>query len=91
MPPTLSNGKICYIEPPATDIARSSEFFKRVFGWNCRKRSDGAAAFDYGAGEMRGTWVRGRAPASPGLLIYIVVESRATALASVVAEGGEIV
>jgi hypothetical protein len=25
MPPTLMNGKICYIEMPATDIARSSD------------------------------------------------------------------
>ncbi len=32
MPPTLANGKICYIEMPATDIARSAEFYKRVFG-----------------------------------------------------------
>ncbi len=28
MPPTLANGKICYIEMPATDIARSSDFYK---------------------------------------------------------------
>ena len=37
MPPTLANGKICYIEMPATDIARSADFYKRVFGWNIRK------------------------------------------------------
>ncbi len=28
MPPTIANGKICYIEMPATDIARSAEFYK---------------------------------------------------------------
>jgi predicted enzyme related to lactoylglutathione lyase len=33
MPPSLANGKICYIEMPATDIARSAEFYKAVFGW----------------------------------------------------------
>jgi hypothetical protein len=32
MPPTFANGKICYIEVPATDIARSSNFYKQVFG-----------------------------------------------------------
>jgi predicted enzyme related to lactoylglutathione lyase len=32
MPPTLANGKICYIETPTTDMARSAEFYKRVFG-----------------------------------------------------------
>jgi len=26
MPPTFANGKICYIEMPATDIARSADF-----------------------------------------------------------------
>ena len=30
--PTYANGKICYIEMPATDIARSADFYKRVFG-----------------------------------------------------------
>jgi hypothetical protein len=34
MPPTFANGKICYIEMPATDVARSADFYKRVFGWN---------------------------------------------------------
>ena len=34
MPPTLGNGKICYIEMPAADIARSADFYGRVFGFN---------------------------------------------------------
>ena len=33
MPPTLANGKICYIEIPSTDVARSADFYTRVFGW----------------------------------------------------------
>ncbi|MHB8567067.1 MAG: VOC family protein [Nitrososphaerales archaeon] len=32
MPPTLSNGKVCYIEIPSTDIRRSADFYKEVFG-----------------------------------------------------------
>ncbi len=32
MPPTFANGKICYIEMPANDIARSADFYKGVFG-----------------------------------------------------------
>jgi len=92
MPPTLSNGKICYIEIPATDIARSSEFYKRVFGWSIRQREDGRSAFDDGVGEVSGTWVLGRAPAaSPGLLIYVMVDSVAATVDAVVANGGEIV
>ena len=29
MPPTLANGKICYLEMPATDIVRSADFYKQ--------------------------------------------------------------
>jgi len=76
MPPTLVNGKICYIEMPATDIARSAEFYKGVFGWTIRKRGDGSTAFDDTTSEVSGTWVLGRPPtAKPGLLFYIMVDS----------------
>jgi len=40
MPPTMTNGKICYIEIPAVDIDRSSEFYAKVFGWPLRKRGE---------------------------------------------------
>ena len=63
MPPTVANGKNCYIEFPATDIARSADFYKRVFGWGIRKRGDGSTAFDDTAGEVSGTWVIGRSTA----------------------------
>ena len=92
MPPTLANGKICYIELPATDISRSAEFYKRVFGWNVRERGDGHLAFDDTTGQVSGTWVVGRPPASaPGLLVYVMVDSVAATLESITANGGEIV
>ena len=92
MPPTLANGKICYIEMPATDIARSADFYQRVFGWNIRKHGDGSTAFDDTVGEVSGTWVLGRPPsASPGLLFYIMVDSVAAILDAIVANEGEIV
>ena len=92
MPPTLANGKICYIEMPATDIARSSDFYKRVFGWNIRKRGDGSTSFDDTTGQVSGTWVLGRPPGTtPGLLFYIMVDSAALILDAIVANGGEIV
>jgi uncharacterized protein len=91
MPPTFANGKICYIEP-ATDIARSAEFYNKVFGWNVRKRGDGGTAFDDTTDEVRGSWVLGRPlAAKPGLLFYIMVDSVAAAVDAVVAHGGEIV
>lgn len=92
MPPTFGNGKICYLEIPALDIARSADFYQRVFGWNTRRRGDGSVAFDDGVGEVSGTWVLGRPPAEvPGLMIHIMVNSMDAALAAIVANGGEIV
>jgi uncharacterized protein len=89
--PTSANGKICYIEIPATDIQRSAEFYKKVFGWQIRQRGDGHMAFDDAIGEVSGTWVLGRpAATTPGLLIYIMVDSIATTVDAVIANGGEI-
>lgn len=92
MAPTTANGKICYIEMPASDITRSSEFYKRVFGWTIRQRGDDHTAFDDPTGEVSGRWVSGRKPGSePGLLIYVMVDSVAASLEDVVANGGLIV
>ena len=88
--PAITNGKICYIEIPAIDIQRSSEFYQAVFGWKVRQRGDGNIAFDDGV-EVSGTWVLGRPPATePGLLIYIMVDSVARTVDAVLANGGEI-
>ena len=92
MPPTLANGKICYIEMPAADIARSAEFYKAVFGWNIRQRGDGHTAFDDTTGQVSGTWIVGRPPAAaPGLLVFIMVDSVEATVKTIVAHGGEIV
>ena len=91
MTPTMGNGKICYVEMPAIDVAHSSEFYEKVFGWKTRRRGDGAIAFDDGVGQVSGTWITGRAPATPGLLIYIMVDSMTAAVDAVTANGCEIV
>ena len=91
-PPTLANGKICYVEMPALDVARSAEFYETVFGWRIRRRGDGSVAFDDATGEVSGTWVIGRPPSTtPGLLIYIMVDSVAATIEAIVAQGCEIV
>jgi uncharacterized protein len=92
MSPTRANGKICYVEIPASDVERSARFYASVFGWELRRRGSGHVAFDDTTGEVSGTWVIGRhsAPA-PGLLIYIMVDDMAATLEAVVAQGGEIV
>jgi uncharacterized protein len=87
-----TNGKICYIEMPTTDISRSAEFYQRVFGWKIRQRSDGATAFDDTTGQVSGAFVLGRPPASqPGLVVYVMVESAAATVDAIRAAGGEIV
>ena len=91
MEPTYGNGKICYVEIPAADIASSVAFYQAVFGWKTRRRGDGSIAFDDGVGQVSGTWVTGRPPATPGLLIYIMVDNVAAIIDSIVANGCEIV
>jgi predicted enzyme related to lactoylglutathione lyase len=92
MPPTLRNGKICYVEIPALDIRRSAEFYEKVFGWKTRQRGDGAIAFDDGVGEVSGTWVLGCPPSTlPGLLIYIMVDDVVATIEALLANGGELV
>jgi predicted enzyme related to lactoylglutathione lyase len=91
MAPTPANGKICYLEIPATDVAQSAAFYKQIFGWNIRRRGDGATSFDDTTGEVSGAFVLGRTPQSPGLMVYIMVDSVAAALDAVVANGGSIV
>jgi predicted enzyme related to lactoylglutathione lyase len=92
VPPTLANGKVCYIEIPAIDVERSAAFYRDVFGWRIRQRGDGHTAFDDTTGEVSGTWVLGRpAAAEPGLLLYVMVDSVAESAEAVVANGGEIV
>jgi predicted enzyme related to lactoylglutathione lyase len=90
--PTPTNGKICYTEIPAVDVARSADFYVKVFGWKTRKRGDGHTAFDDATGQVSGTWVVGRKPAAePGLLLYIMVDDAAATLKAVVAHGGKVV
>ena len=90
MPPTLANGKICYIEIPTLDVERSIEFYQAVFGWQVRHRGDGKPAFDDGVGQVSGTWVTGRpASSEAGLLIYIMCDSVAATIDAIVARAVE--
>lgn len=91
--PTLSNGKICYLEIPAKDIARSADFYSKVFGWQIRTRGDGAIAFDDGVGEVSGTWVLNRATyvGTPGLLVYIMVDDAVETVQQIIVNGCEVI
>src|SRR3954466_7949416 len=90
--PTLRNGKICYLEIPATDIDRSVRFYKAVFGWNTRVRDNGQVAFNDTVNEVSGTWVAGHRPMTEvGLLIYIMVDDINKTLVDIIQNGGIIV
>ena len=92
MAPTMANGKICYLELPAVNVAQSADFYSKVFGWNMRKRGDGAQAFDDTTGEVSGAFVLGRsASGTPGILFYVMVDNVAATVKAVEAHGGKIV
>lgn len=90
--PSPNNGKICYIELPAADVAASSEFYRKVFGWTLRKRGDGVQAFDDATDQVSGAFLPDRSPAQqPGLIVYIMVDDAAACCEAIVAAGGVIV
>lgn len=90
--PTYGNGKICYLQIPANDIEVSFSFYSKSFGWNLRKRSGGAVAFDDGVGEVSGMWVLDRKPMTEaGIIISIMVDDAEATSRSVIANGGKIV
>jgi hypothetical protein len=91
MPPSIVNGKICYLEIPATDANVSSAFYADVFGWKLRKHADGTIAFDDGV-EVSGMWVLNRRPLSdPGIIISIMVDDAAATVDLITTHGGQIV
>jgi predicted enzyme related to lactoylglutathione lyase len=90
--PTYGNGKICYVELAATNINNSASFYKNVFGWHIRQRGDGSTAFNDTVGEVSGSWIVGRKPATePGLVLYIMVYKIEATIALIIENGGEIV
>src|ERR1022692_3596460 len=78
--PSSNNGKICYIELPATDVARSVSFYQQIFGWGIRVREDGPTSFDDSTGGVSGMFVTDKqAVVDPGFIVSIMVDDiRAT-------------
>jgi len=90
--PTYGNGKICYIELPSRDVVESAAFYKAVFDWQTRTRSNGSLAFDDGVGQVSGTWRKDRKPSSEvGTLIYVMVDDIEATIKSIIDNGGKIV
>jgi len=85
------NGKICYIELPTIDVARSSEFYRSIFGWNIREQGDGAS-FDDSTGQVSGFFDTSKtAAADPGFILSIMVDDIGDTIDQITAFGCEIV
>lgn len=89
--PTFGNGKICYIELPAKNINDSSSFYRNVFGWHIRTRTNGSIAFDDSVGEVSGSFRTDREPFTQlGILIHIMVFDIEATIKLVEENGGKI-
>jgi predicted enzyme related to lactoylglutathione lyase len=87
----FGHGKICYIEIPSSNIARSAAFFETVFNWKIRARDDGSVSFDDGVNGVSGVWLLGRKPSTSGIMISIMVDDAAATLEQITANGGKVV
>ena len=89
--PVNAHGKVCYLEIPADDVNKSSEFYKKIFGWEIRTDNTGFAAFDDTVGGVSGMWVTGRKPLSdPGIIISIMVDDAEATVKKIKENGGAI-
>lgn len=86
----MPNGKICYVLLPAKDPQDSARFYAAVFGWNVRKRGDGALAFDDATGQVSGSFVTDKRPSEPGLLFYVMVDDIDATVRLVEQHGGKL-
>ena len=90
--PTRGNGKVCYLEIPATDIEASANFYNQSFGWQIREDAGGAVAFDDGVGEVSGMWVLDRKPMTEaGIIISIMVNDAEVTKNLIESNGGKVV
>src|SRR5215469_13244961 len=83
---TLVHGQLCYLQIPARDVAESSAFYEKVFGWQIERPYP-----SFEAPGLIGQWVTDRAPAEGGLLAWIHVGRIEETLALVRANGGKVV
>jgi len=86
------HGKICYVELPSANPAKSADFYREIFGWNIRTRGDGATSFDDTVGGVSGSFDTNKKPvANPGLILSIMVDDIRATIEEIVAYGCEIV
>lgn len=88
----LRRPRLCYLEIPAVDIPKSVAFYEIIFGWNIRHRDSPRPSFDDATGNVSGAWVTDRKIApETGVLSYIWVDSIASTIKQIAANGGQVV
>jgi predicted enzyme related to lactoylglutathione lyase len=91
-PDLTRNGKVSYMQIPATDTKKSAAFYEKVFGWTLRGGGPDHFSFSDASGELIGAWVTDRAISKePGVLPYIYVKAIDDAVDSITSNGGEVV
>ncbi len=85
----LRRPRLCYLQIPALDVARSVAFYEEVFGWNIRHRNTSHPSFDDATGNVSGAWFNGQGVA--GVLPSIWVDNIDATLAQAAAHGGIVV
>jgi predicted enzyme related to lactoylglutathione lyase/uncharacterized glyoxalase superfamily protein PhnB len=88
----LRRPRLCYLQIPAMDVAKSAAFYESVFGWNIRNKGTSHPSFDDATGNISGSWVTDREISrDAGLLPSIWVDNMDATLAQVTAHSGSIV
>ncbi|HYM16627.1 MAG TPA: VOC family protein [Dehalococcoidia bacterium] len=87
------HGKLSYLQIPALDVDRSAAFYTAVFGWSSRDDQNAShRSFGDTTGDLIGAFVTGHAISrEPGVLPYIYVDRIGDTIATIEANGGEVV
>jgi len=85
----MADRQIDYIEFPAADIAKTKNFYIRVFGWKFTDYGPDYASFE--DGRIAGGFSKTNTVARSGPLVVIYGADLAGTEAKVTAEGGKIV
>ncbi|MFZ0819345.1 MAG: VOC family protein [Candidatus Acidiferrales bacterium] len=84
-----NNGRMDYIEFPATDIAKTKAFYIKVFGWKFTDYGPDYTSFE--DGRISGGFTKERRVVNGGALIVLYASDLAACEAKVKAAGGKIV
>lgn len=80
---------LCYWEIPSTDVAKSSAFYAKLFGWKMQPSGKDYMMFSVKGGLGGGIQKVKKAPGQ-GVMVYIEVKDIPATLARVVKLGGKV-